>query len=77
MIEFKYKDKLFYTTNLHKKLKRLKITENDITIIREFEEQKQPETNKTNELPGSEDSRQFCYTVNNKIRSGSHKRSPA
>ena len=43
MIEFKYKDKLFYTTNLQKKLKRLKITENDITIIREFEEQKQPE----------------------------------
>ena len=43
MIEFKYKDKLFYTTNLSKKLKRLKITENDIEILREFEEQKQPE----------------------------------
>jgi hypothetical protein len=40
MIEFKYKDKLFYTTNLQKKLKRLKITENDIEILREFEEQK-------------------------------------
>jgi hypothetical protein len=43
MIEFKYKDKLFYTTNLPKKLKRLKITENDIEILREYNEQKQPE----------------------------------
>lgn len=43
MIEFKYKDKLYYTTNLPKKLKRLKITENDIEILREYEEQKQPE----------------------------------
>lgn len=43
MIEFKYKDKLYYTTNLAKKLKRLKITENDIEILREYDEQKQPE----------------------------------
>ena len=42
MIEFKYKDKLYYTTNLPKKIKRLKITENDIEILIEYEEQKQP-----------------------------------
>ncbi len=33
MIEFKYNDKTYWTTNLNKKLKRLKINQEDIEII--------------------------------------------
>ena len=38
MIEFLYKEQKCYTNNLPKKLKRMKITENDIEILREFDE---------------------------------------
>lgn len=38
MIEFLYKGQKCYTNNLPKKLKRMKITENDIEILREFDE---------------------------------------
>ena len=38
MIEFLYKGQKCYTNNLLKKLKRMKITENDIEILREFDE---------------------------------------
>lgn len=38
MIEFLYKGQKCYTNNLQKKLKRMKITENDIEILREFDE---------------------------------------
>lgn len=38
MIEFLYNGKKCYTNNLPKKLKRMKITENDIEILREFDE---------------------------------------
>ena len=37
MIEFNYKGKIYNTENLNKKLKRLKITKDDITIIREYD----------------------------------------
>lgn len=40
MIRFVYNGNMFYTDNLPKKLKRLKITENDITDVHEFEEKK-------------------------------------
>ena len=43
MIEFSYKDKVFYATNLDKKLKRLKLTREDITILREYDEVKSKE----------------------------------
>ena len=35
MIKFKYKDKIYETPNLSKKLKRLKILESDIEILHE------------------------------------------
>ena len=38
MIEFLYKGEKCYTSNLAKKLKRMKITEADIEIIREYDE---------------------------------------
>lgn len=41
MIEFEYNGKLFYTTKLEKKLKKLKINREDIKIIREYEEKKE------------------------------------
>ena len=43
MIEFLYNDKIYYATKLDKKLKRLKITENDITILREYDNVKPQE----------------------------------
>ena len=45
MIEFEYNGKLFYTTKLEKKLKKLKINREDIKIIREYEESKKQEDN--------------------------------
>lgn len=38
MIEFLYKGEKCYTSNLAKKLKRMKITEADIEILREYDE---------------------------------------
>lgn len=43
MIEFLYNGKKCYTDNLPKKLKRMKITESDIQILREFTEEKKVE----------------------------------
>lgn len=45
MIEFEYNGKLFYATKLEKKLKKLKINREDITIIREYDETKKQDDN--------------------------------
>ena len=63
MIEFIYNGNTYYTEKLDKKLKRLNITKNDITIIREYNPIKEKEIN--NEYPDWF----YCYFYNpiNKI----------
>ena len=58
MIEFEYNGKLFYATKLEKKLKKLKINREDITIIREYDETKKQDDN------APDDSVLTVYTYN-------------
>lgn len=59
MIEFNYKGKIYNTENLDKKLKRLKITKDDITIIREYDNIKQETKDEYNDW-------YHCYFYNTK-----------